>query len=371
MQFIVFWVLIVGLVAAWSGNTCYRLRIKCVWQRGCIYRTWAGCCAWGNLNVEIRYQEYFCCSGWRHNGSEVCNIPVCPYDCGGSSRGSCISPGMCRCNAGYTGTYCIEDPTDKAYYPSIEQSTLHFGYYHQVRQMSMYNITIDSAMSTNDVETFWTNRRDANRMNFTFQSIFSPSTLNFPSRPDYIVQYAFGITKADVNVRVTNLNIGEKYDKVLSCYGVSRDNPINEHLYRCDTSIDDFNIRFDSGDTYLVTFRAENGGFRILDNGGGKQYYSGRSTTRRINIKFDTEKPYHCTEKSECTYPVSDMMSVQNDVTKAPIQISWKGWKDQLSKVARYALEVFKLVKGGDGTLKEPYTDLVPNPVPITIKGVQ
>lgn len=54
--------------------------------------------------------------------------------------------------------------------------------------------------------------------------------------------------------------------------------------------------------------------------------------------------------------------------TQAPIQISWKGWKDQFSKVARYALEVFKLVKGRDGTLKEPYTDLVPNPVPITIR---
>lgn len=72
--------------------------------------------------------------------------------------------------------------------------------------MLIYNITIDSAMSTGNVETFWTNRRDANRMNFTIQSIFSPSALNFPSRPDYITQYAFGITKADVDVRVTNLN---------------------------------------------------------------------------------------------------------------------------------------------------------------------
>ena len=38
-----------------------------------------------------------------------------------------------------------------------------------------------------------------------------------------------------------------------------------------------------------------------------------------------------------------------------------------MSKVARYALEVYKLVKAGNGTLKEPYTDLVPNPVPLTI----
>uniref|UniRef100_A0A8W8MD80 Receptor protein-tyrosine kinase n=1 Tax=Magallana gigas TaxID=29159 RepID=A0A8W8MD80_MAGGI len=350
-----------------ARNTCYRWRTKCVWQWGCRYRTWSACCAWGFINVEVRYQEYYCCFGWRHNGNEVCNIPICPYDCGGS-RGSCISPGVCRCNAGYTGTYCTTVPTDKAYYPSIEQSTLDLGYYHQVKGMLIYNMTIDSAMSPDDVETFWTNRRDANRMNFTLQSIFSPSALNFPSRPDYIVQHAFGITKADVNVRVTKFNNEEKYNQVLNCNGVTNDAPIKEQLYRCDTSIDNFNIRFDSGDTYSVIFRAENGGFRILDNNGVKQYYTGRSTTRKIDLKFDTEIPYHCTDKSECTYPVSDMMSVQNDVTKVPIQISWRGWKDQLSRVARYALEVFELEKGGDGTLKEPYTDLVPNPVPITIR---
>lgn len=67
---------------------------------------------------------------------------------------------------------------------------------------------------------------------------------------------------------------------------------------------------------YSVTFRAENGGFRTLDNGGGKQYYSGISTTRTVDLKFDTEIPYHCTKENECTNPVSDMMSVQNDVTK-------------------------------------------------------
>ena len=54
-------------------------------------------------------------------------------------------------------------------------------------------------------------------------------------------------------------------------------------------------------------------------------------------------------------------------IAQAPIYISWSGWKDTLSKVARYALEVFKLVKGENGTLKEPYTDLRPNPVPINI----
>uniref|UniRef100_A0A8W8M842 EGF-like domain-containing protein n=1 Tax=Magallana gigas TaxID=29159 RepID=A0A8W8M842_MAGGI len=352
--------------AVWVGKMRLILGVMCFVG---LVSAWSGCCAWGFINVEVRYQEYYCCFGWRHNGNEVCNIPICPYDCGGS-RGSCTSPGVCRCNAGYTGTYCTTVPTDKAYYPSIEQSTMDLGYYHQVKGMLIYNMTIDSAMSTDDVETFWTNRRDANRMNFTFQSIFSPSALNFPSRPDYILQHAFGITKADVNVRVTNLNNGEKYSKVLVCNGVSRDYPVKEQLYRCEKSIDDFNIRFDSGDTYSVTFRAENGGFRILNNNGVKQYYTGRSTTRKIDLKFDTEIPYHCTEKNECTNPVSDMMSVQNDVivTTDPIQISWKGWKDQLSKVARYALEVFELEKGGDGTLKEPYTDLVPNPVPITIR---
>lgn len=104
-------------------------------------------------------------------------------------------------------TICFVDPqNDDNYLPIIEQSTLHLGYFDQTKNMIIYNMTIDSAMSAGNVETFWTNRRDVNRMNFTFQSIFSPSTLNFPSRPSYIVQHAFGITEADVKVDVTKLN---------------------------------------------------------------------------------------------------------------------------------------------------------------------
>lgn len=401
----------VGTVYAWSGTSeqlCYRERLKCIWERRCIYQTWMGCCAWGNFIVEVIEREYFCCPGWRHNGNRVCNIPICRYNCGGSVQGTCVRPDVCSCKDGYTGTYCTSEaacsytrpcypgyctsnkcmctnsfypentgsrgdclnyPQNEAdYLPTIEQSTLDLGYYHQAKGMLIYNMTIDSAMSAGDVETFWTNRRDANRMNFTFQSIFSPSTLNLPARPGYIIQYDLGITEADVKVVVTDLDNKQKFTETLRCVGVSKDNPVKERLYRCDARIDNFNTRFDSGDTYSVIFRAENGGYRIVDNNVGKQNYIGRTAERRIDLKFDTETPYHCSERSDCFYSLSSMMTVENDVTKLPIQISWKGWKDQLSKVARYALEVFKLVKGGDGTLKEPYTDLIPNPVPITIR---
>ncbi|XP_022305312.1 uncharacterized protein LOC111112206 isoform X3 [Crassostrea virginica] len=392
-----------GFVSAWSGNVCFRWRTKCVWERRCRYRTWMGCCAWGYVSVEVRYQEWYCCSGWRNNGYNNCNIPICPYDCGGYNKGRCISPDQCQCNPGYTGKYCTSvaacshlkpcypgyctsnacmctnnfSPQDSGisncltfpnlddYFPTIEQSTFELGYFHPVKNMLMYNMTIDSAMSTNNVEIFWTNRRDGNKMNFTFQSIFSPSTLNFPDKPGYIPQFALGITKADIRVTLTSYDGTSKYSTTLNC-DANSDNPRSDSLYRCDKSIDNFNTRFDSGDTYAVTFNARNGGYRILDNNGGKQYYNGRQTSRSIELKFDTETPYHCSQKGECS-DSSTMMKITNDVTKVPIQISWNGWKDTLSKVARYALEVFKLVKAGDGTLKEPYTDLVPNPVPLTI----
>lgn len=102
-------------------------------------------------------------------------------------------------------------PNDKAYDPSIEQSTFDLGYYHNVMNMLIYNMSIDSAMSKNDLETFWTNRRDVNRMNFTFQSIFSPRTFNLPTKPSYIIQYALGITEADIRVVVTDYNNVGKY----------------------------------------------------------------------------------------------------------------------------------------------------------------
>ncbi|XP_062613910.1 uncharacterized protein LOC134275663, partial [Saccostrea cucullata] len=61
------------------------------------------------------------------------------------------------------------------------------------------------------------------------------------------------------------------------------------------------------------------------------------------------------------------MLKVADDVTKTAIQFTWNGWRDALSKVARYALEVFKLEPDGLGDLKEPYTDTVDNPVPLNI----
>ena len=64
-----------------------------------------------------------------------------------------------------------------------------------------------------------------------------------------------------------------------------------------------------------VTYKAQNGGFRILDNDGGKQYYTGRQTSRSIELKFDTETPYHCSQRGECS-DSSMMMKIKNDVTK-------------------------------------------------------
>lgn len=51
--------------------------------------------------------------------------------------------------------------------------------------------------------------------------------------------------------------------------------------------------------------------FRV-NNEGAK----GGTTTTKIDVKLDTEPPYHCSEKSECSDPSSTMMTIQNDVTK-------------------------------------------------------
>ena len=83
-------------------------------------------------------------------------------------------------------------------------------------------MSIDSAMSKNDLETFWTNRRDVNRMNFTFQSIFSPRTFNLPDKPSYITQYALGITEADIRVVVTDYNNVGKYKCICDIHKLNK-----------------------------------------------------------------------------------------------------------------------------------------------------
>lgn len=64
-----------------------------------------------------------------------------------------------------------------------------------------------------------------------------------------------------------------------------------------------------------------------MNNGVGKQYYVGRTTERRIDLKFDTETPYHCSEKSSvpCISSSSTMMTIQNDVTKVISKLSVRG----------------------------------------------
>lgn len=54
--------------------------------------------------------------------------------------------------------------------------------------------------------------------------------------------------------------------------------------------------------------------FRV--NNKGAKHYRGGTTTRKIDVKLDTEPPYHCSEKSECSDPSSTMMTIQNEVTK-------------------------------------------------------
>lgn len=54
--------------------------------------------------------------------------------------------------------------------------------------------------------------------------------------------------------------------------------------------------------------------FRV--NNKGAKHYRGGTTTRKIDVKLDTEPPYHCSETSECSDTSSTMMTIQNDVTK-------------------------------------------------------
>lgn len=51
------------------------------------------------------FHKYFYLLFFLH---EIFITAICPYDCGGSTRGACTSLGMCRCNPGYTGTYCMD-----------------------------------------------------------------------------------------------------------------------------------------------------------------------------------------------------------------------------------------------------------------------
>ncbi|CAG2213733.1 unnamed protein product [Mytilus edulis] len=399
-------------VSSWSGNYCSRRICGWRWALVCSYSTWRGCCGWKWIRVNYYYYQNFCCNGWKTSSYQRCDQAICSPACG--NGGTCTSPGICSCRDGYTGNRCygaakcsFNAPcypgdcqgssgtgscvcstgfsgstcltvADITHQPIINRcnATFTFHMYDKdpAKDMDLYSYFGD-ATELDEPYILWSNQRDFNILDMTMEVQYDTEYNGSQTNPDYVDSMKLGIINATIDTQHFKLGSdGSVLDKTYICNGPSSDNPISNQVLVCKLNGTN-KIRVDSADRFVLTFSATAGGFRILRNREtgqtySAQYYSEKTTTNVIEFKFDYVSPIHCIEESTCTNDERPLY-VTEDITQSSITPRWDGWKDELSEVMRYSIEVWKMEYSEDfNNLREPLITQESNPIPVFIREV-
>ncbi|VDI20026.1 Hypothetical predicted protein, partial [Mytilus galloprovincialis] len=371
----------------------------------CTKKTWPGICwSHGTVHYPVFGYENVCSSGWRHNGNQNCNIPICSPPC--MNGGTCYSPNRCYCATGYQGDICggvsacshlkpcypgkcygstcvCSDGFNggscltlqsQTFLPAIEKVNATFTYHSETLKRDEYSYKCDATHMTKPDIT-WTNQGKFNVLEFYLKASLDDTYVfsRNPSRPSYISTVKFGIVSATASVIHMKLKNGGYYEAKnypLSCPNLSNKNPNTTLSCYFKKS---YIIQFDSDDRFMVHFTVGTGGYRNLLNGQSyyrQDTYTPVKTENSMELHFDYEDPIHCSEDSSCTSREVPFL-LSHDVTNVELSPLWHGWKDKLSGVSRYVFEVWKMEYSYDRNgLREPLITTASNPVPLFIKEV-
>ncbi|CAC5401878.1 Mast/stem cell growth factor receptor kita [Mytilus coruscus] len=369
------------------------------------------CCAWKTVWVSYYRYENFCCNGWTTSSYQRCNKAICRPNCG--NGGQCTLPNVCSCPDGFAGDRCygaaacshtspcypgdcqgssgfgscvcstefsgdtclkVEEVSFK---PRINRCNATFTFHVYDSNMDKYSYFGD-ATELDEPYILWSNQRDFNILDMTMEVQYDTDYDGTQTLPDYVSSMELGIISAKVETEHFKLGSGGVYSRenneTYTCNGPTRNKPISKEILECKMNGKN-NIRVDSADRFVLTFSATAGGFRRLRNRDTDtiyphQYYSEKTTSSIIEFRFDYDSPIHCTEESPpCSN--SNPLHMSEDITKTSFSPRWDGWKDELSGVMRYSLEVWKMEYSKDfKNLREPLITTTKNPIPVFIREV-
>ncbi|KAL3832350.1 hypothetical protein ACJMK2_024002 [Sinanodonta woodiana] len=235
--------------------------------------------------------------------------------------------------------------------PFVSRSRVTLAHVRRTDNTTKFSYSMDGTSAVKD--TFWSNQKDFNYLNFEFYSVYMSPQL--PFRPLYITDAQFGIVDGYITVNISKIprsgtNRDVASQKQYKCPGIADTNP-NNGMVDCKISDNQFSVIIEHGDWLNVVFIAKSGGFRNLvnfdqpNNIWETQIYQGLTDKKEVEFKFDFYVPTHCSEPNiTISCRINDVpLKIENEFTKFPVNISWAGWKDDLSKMDRYHIEVFKL----------------------------
>ncbi|KAL8595489.1 hypothetical protein ACOMHN_000698 [Nucella lapillus] len=395
------------MVSYKGGNYCRRTVCRYRYRRVCRYRWWGRCCSWRTIREGYWVTESFCCPGWKHYGNQDCNTPICIPSC--QNGGTCSSPGRCSCLSTHIGYRCSQavcsynapcfpgtcqgfDSCDCASgfqtkLPFVKQNyclkiedvpsadvrltemQVRMSYWPRYANppMELHWIMADStALEQGQMDVYWTNRRDFNRLETTSTSQYFPPRLT--DHPPYVSGHQFGIVDGQIEVWLKKLQPGSSGTAVPTKISLNATFPCQDssisstkpesNVYNCSVIHTDFDRFLEHRDALNITFKSTGGGFRQLYNPDirrnlTKQSYEGVERQLSVEFRFDFLLPAHCNTTGTCSAGET-MLSVPDITKNNPISITWKGWSDTDSQMDRYAWEVFTMSKTIDGGLEIP-----------------
>ncbi|KAL3832348.1 hypothetical protein ACJMK2_024000 [Sinanodonta woodiana] len=355
-------------------------------------------CAHTSYRLAWRTNTYFrCAPGWMDtNSNQNCVIPICNPPC--QNGGTCVAPNKCRCPVGYDGPdtscttlrcshllpcypgTCISPNSchcDDGFTGSGQDACLTMTRNNGMPFVTLSRVTLANVRRTDNTtkfsysmdgtsgykDTVWSNQKDFNYLSFEFNSAYMSPQL--PYRPNYINDARLGIVDGHITANITKIprsgtNRDMAFQKQYKCPGIADTNP-NNGMVDCILTDNQFSLIIEHGDWLNVVFIAKSGGFRNVVNFDhpnsiwNTQIYQGLTDQKEVEFKFDFDVPIHCSEPNiAITCRVNDVpLHIENELTKLPVNISWAGWKDDLSKMDRYHIEVFKLSPDPYGNLQE------------------
>ncbi|XP_046566024.1 uncharacterized protein LOC124274701 [Haliotis rubra] len=363
----------------------------------CIFRTWLECCLYRIVWRTVVKTERFCCTGFRGRG---CDKPVCNPAC--ANGGTCTAPGRCECRAGFEGPTCRGTEPCSHRSPCFPGTcsgscTCQSGFTQQtcltlrdqapriwqcrarlesrktsldpaINGMVMYSFITDSSNPDVDTEdVIWSNQKGFNYLQIDGTAQFD-ATIEYP-KPSYVRRSTFGVTSATATVRHTKLDTdkGGRYitkEENYICEQRGGRGVATVEYWNCTVEEPRFDQSITNADELEVTLNFTSGGSRELINPDtnvfyNREDYTQQSSSKTLRFKFDLTKPSHCFGKPTC---LTSPLSLDRDITRNQVAITWDGWTDNLSGMHRYAWEVFRLdTITADGKLgeKNPLQPLV------------
>ncbi|XP_061172823.1 uncharacterized protein LOC133182112 [Saccostrea echinata] len=215
----------------------------------------------------------------------------------------------------------------------------------------MYRFMTDSSEpNSTEVDMLWLSQKDYNYINADFMAIYTPPDIT--SQPEYVEEFKFGIVGGWLQLDLTKVARNSSSKAFVSLNSTTYPCPNqpgslnpNTSVYTCNVTHFNFDRLLEDGDNLTLTVIAQSGGYRKLKTSSTTSFkdpFMGSNSSKSMMYRFDFRKPYHCILDTihVCS---SKAFTVNEDITKNPIQFSWDGWADVLSGIGKYTIQEFLL----------------------------